>query len=150
MELRQAQFDWYRLLDKLWALRDFVAGVRNTTPEDMRNCVVVLFFDAYDVLVNGRPRTLVKPFVRSKKSILIGAEKGCCSTREALALRDNQCDANWPSVKYTTTPFLNSGGFMGFVTEVNHLLDAVEREYAHYIAKLQSDYGPLQPLHVNV
>jgi hypothetical protein len=49
---------WF--LDKLWALRDFVVGVLNATPEDMRNRTLILFFDGYDVLVNGNPRTLVK------------------------------------------------------------------------------------------
>lgn len=146
-EGRQAHFDRDRFLDKLWALRDFVVGVLNTTPEDMRNRTLILFFDGYDVLVNGQPRTLVKRFVHSKKKILISAEKGCCGTREALAFKDNTCDPNWPSDKHTTTPFLNSGAFVGFVMEVERLLTAAKHEYEHYIAKLQSDYGPIQPLH---
>ena len=145
-EGRQAHFDRDRFLDKLWALRDFVVGVLNTTPEDMRNRTLILFFDGYDVLVNGQPRTLVKRFVHSKKKILISAEKGCCGTREALAFKDNTCDPNWPSDKHTTTPFLNSGAFVGFVMEVERLLTAAKHEYEHYIAKLQSDYGPIQPL----
>ena len=146
-EGRQAHFDRDRFLDKLWALRDFVVGVLNTTPEDMRNRTLILFFDGYDVLVNGQPRTLVKRFVHSKKKILISAEKGCCGTREALAFKDNTCDPIWPSDTHTTTPFLNSGAFVGLVMEVERLLTAAKHEYEHYIAKLQSDYGPIQPLH---
>ncbi len=62
--------------------------------------------------------------------------------------KDNQCDPKWPSDKYTTTPFLNFGIFVGFVIEVDHLLTAAKNEYDHYLARLQSDYGPIQPLHV--
>jgi len=144
-EGRQAHFDQDRFLDKLWALRAFVVEVWNTTPEDMRNSTLILFFDGYDVLVNGKPRTLVKRFVHSKKKILFGAEKGCCGTRDEMAFSNNQCDPMWPTDKYTTTPFLNSGVFLGFVTEVDHLLTAAKNEYDSYIAKLQSDYGPIQP-----
>jgi len=147
-EGRQAHFDQGRFLERLWVLRDFVVGVLNSTPEDMRNHTLILYSDAYDVLVNGNPRTLVKRFVNSKKKILIGAETGCCGTREAFAFKDNKCDPNWPSDKYTTTPFLNFGVFVGFVTEVDHLLTAAKNEYDHYLARLQSDYGPIQPLHV--
>lgn len=146
-EGRQAHFDQDRFLDKLWALRDFVVGVLNATPEDMRNRTLILFFDGYDVLVNGNPRTLVKRFVHHKRKILFGAEKGCSGTREYMAFKDNRCDPNWPSDKHTTTPFLNSGIFLGFVTEVDHLLTAAKNEYDSYLAKLQSDYGPIQPLH---
>jgi hypothetical protein len=146
-EGRQAHFDRDRFLDKLWSLRDFVVGVMDTTPQDMRTRTLILFFDGYDVLVNGKPKTLVNRFVHSRKKILFGAEKGCSGTREALAFKDNQCDPKWPSDKYTTTPFLNSGVFLGFVTEVDHLLTAAKNEYDSYLAKLQSDYGPIQPLH---
>jgi hypothetical protein len=146
-EGRQAHFEQDRFLDKLWALRDFVAGVMNTTPEDMRNHTLILFVDGYDVLVTGKPRTLVKRFVHSRKKILFGAENGCCGTREALAFKDNQCDPHWPADKHTTTPFLNSGVFVGFVVEVDHLLTAAKNEYDSYIAKLQSDYGSIKPLH---
>lgn len=146
-EARQAHFDRDRFLDKLWALRDFVVGVMNATPEHARNRTLILFFDGYDVLVNGNPGTLVKRFVRHKKKILFGAEKGCSGTREYMAFKDNRCDPNWPADKHTTTPFLNSGVFLGLVREVDRLLTAAKNEYDHYIAKLQSDYGPIQPLH---
>jgi len=146
-EGRKAYFDQDSFLDKLWALRDFVAGVMHTTPEDMRNHTLILFFDGYDVLFSGNPRTLVKRFVRHKRKLLFGAENGCCSTREYMTFKDNRCDPNWPSDKYTTTPFLNSGIFLGFVTEVDHLLTAAKNEYDSYLAKLQRDYGPIQPLH---
>jgi len=147
-EGRQSHFEQDRFLDKLWTLRDFVAGVMNTTSEDTRNRTLILFVDGYDVLVTGKPRTVVKRFVKSKKKILFGAEKGCCGTREALAFKDNKCDPKWPVDKYTTTPFLNSGVFVGFLVEVDHLLTAAKNEYDSYIAKLQSDYGPVKPLNV--
>lgn len=145
-EGRQQHFQRDKLLDKLWTTKDFVAGALETTPEDMRTRTVILFLDAYDVLVNGGPRTLVRRFVRSKKRILFSAEKGCCGTREAFAFRDNQCDPDWPVDQYTTTPFLNSGVYIGYIREVDRLLTAARNEYEHYLAKLQSAYGPLQPL----
>jgi len=146
-EGRQAHFDQHRFLDKLWSLKDFVVGVMHTTPEYMRNHTLILFFDGYDVLFSGNPRTLVKRFVHHKRKLLFGAENGCCSTREYMTFKDNRCDPNWPSDKYTTTPFLNSGVFLGFIMEVDRLLTAAENEYDSYIARLQRDYGPIQPLH---
>ena len=146
-EGRRENFERDRFLDKLWALKDFMAGVMNATAEDMRTHTLILFLDAYDVLINGTPRTLVKRFVKSNKKILFSAEKGCCSTREVLAFRGNPvCDPNWPFEEHTTTPFLNSGVYTGFVSEVDQLLTAAENEYEHYIEKLQRDYGPIQPL----
>jgi len=147
-EGRQANFDQDRFLDKLWALRDFVAGVQSATPEGMRNRTLVLFSDGYDVLVNSNPKTLVKRFVNQKKKILFGAEKGCSGAREYMAFKDNRCDPNWPCDMYTTTPFLNSSIFLGFVTEVEYLLRISRSEYDSYLGKLKSDYGPIQPLHL--
>ena len=121
-EARQGNFERDRYLDKLWALKDFMAGVMNTTTEDMRAHTLILFLDSYDVLVNGTLRTLVKCFVKSKKKILFSSEKGCCSTRETIQFRGYTCNAKWPYDEHTTTPFLNSGVYTGFVTEVDQLL----------------------------
>lgn len=145
-EARQSNFERDRYLDKLWALKDFMAGVLYTTAADMRARTLILFLDAYDVLVNGTPQTLVRRFVKAKKKILFSAGKGCCSTKEALQFRGNACDAKWPVEEHTTTPFLNSGVYIGFVAEIDQLLRAAKNEYDSSIEKIEREYGPIQPL----
>lgn len=146
-EARQSNFERDRYLDKLWALKEFMTGVINNTASDMKARTLILFLDAYDVLVTGTPQTLVKRFVKSKRKILFSAETGCAMDRERLALKKNtDCDPNWPFDEHTTTPFLNSGVYVGFVSEVDQLLTAAKTEYESYIQKLQRDYGPLQSI----
>lgn len=66
-EARQSNFERDRYLDKLWALKEFMTGVINNTASDMKARTLILFLDAYDVLVTGTPQTLVKRFVKSKR-----------------------------------------------------------------------------------
>ena len=69
---RSDQMRTIGLLDKLWAIRDFLALVPD------HPSTVVAFVDAYDVLFNGSPKKLVSGLVSSGYRVLFAAEKGCC------------------------------------------------------------------------
>jgi hypothetical protein len=84
-EARQAHLDRGGYLHKLWALRDFAVGVGSATPDDMRNRTLILFFDGYDVPVNGTPRTLVKRPVHKKLDPRRSGKASCTRCPRARA-----------------------------------------------------------------
>lgn len=119
---REYQDQW--LLDKVWVLRDFVRLVPDA-PD-----VVVMTVDAFDVLLNGGPERVVSELVGSGHSVLFASERGCSGTKWKMKHRDTGCDGLWPVPPVrTTSPFLNSGGLVGFRSEVEELLDVGWAEY---------------------
>jgi hypothetical protein len=111
---REGQWAIYGYLDKFWALREFVS-LLSDEPH-----AIIVFVDAYDVLITAGPHSLAKRFLKSGKRILISAEKGCCSdwlTTVEGSLKGTPvlCDTSWPVPDVgTAMPYMNSGAFVGF------------------------------------
>jgi hypothetical protein len=91
---------------KLKYLKDFI--------KDLDNSNIVLYTDAYDVIINGTLSEIQRRFINTGFQILFGAEKGC-----------------WPDVfrqyQYNTReqefPYLNAGGFIGYVGAFKQILN---------------------------
>ena len=146
-EGRQAQFDKEGCNERLWVVKDFVDYVHKHTLVHLKNFTVILFIDAYDVLFNGTPKVLIKRLLASHKNILFGSEKGCCGTRENMAFKNPVCDPVWLLPEQdTTTPYLNAGGFVGFIGGVVDLLDAAKEENVRYRAELIGRFGAIYPV----
>lgn len=120
------------LLDKLWALKEFVDAL------PVHPDIIVAFVDAYDTIFNGSPKALARRMIMSGKNIVFASEKGCCSNKFFMRKSQSNCDENWPlpDVK-TATPHLNSGGVVGYRNELGDLLHLSAAEYKATLASLQ-------------
>ena len=137
---RQAQFAKWRLLDKVFGLRDFVMSLPKIDQE--RN--LILFFDAYDVLVNSSPLDLVHRFLKSGQKIMFASEKGCSGTKWHVMNRRNTCDDEWPiPTRQHVSPWINSGVFMGFQQEMRLLLQEAYIEHKNTLPMVQP--GQIDP-----
>lgn len=135
---RKAHFRKHRLTDKLWALRDYISFFHSATKNDSHS-TVILFLDAYDVLVNAHAHDMLERFHnnRGQHRILFAAEKGCSGTKENMMRLDNACDHENPHIRENTpTPWINTGLFIGYKTELKELLDLAWDEYATTTASL--------------
>ena len=124
----------YKLVDKVFALRKWLKKL----PKRGRN--VILFMDAYDVLVNAKPMDLLERFLDMERGVVFAAERGCCSTKWHMMHRRNTCDPDWPiDIMNYTTPWINTGVFIGFQSELEVLLDEAWIEYQQTKRELRGD-----------
>ena len=121
---QESRFRKYGWPERVWTLRKFMKII-----SDEPNTIVV-FMDSYDTIINSSPHDLVAAFIDTGASVLFSSERGCGGTKWDLKHRNNACDSQWPlpPVK-TTMPFLNSGGFVAFRSELVVLLDVCRKEY---------------------
>lgn len=134
---RASRFRKHGWPDRVWTLRKFTKMI----PDDPN--AIVVFMDAYDIILNSSPRKLVAAFINSGARVLFSAERGCGGTKWDLKQLHNTCDSQWPlpPVK-TTMPFLNSGGFVAFRSELVVLLNVCKKEYwAHQRSLLPGEYN---------
>jgi hypothetical protein len=77
---------------------------------------LVLFTDAYDVILNADPETVTRRFLDEfpKSRLLFGAEPFCWP--------DKSLANTYPQVTFGER-YLNSGGFIGYLDDVRKLLD---------------------------
>jgi hypothetical protein len=129
---RQQRFKENGLLDKLWALQEFVDAL------PVHSDIIVAFVDAYDTIFNGSPKALARRLVVSGQNIVFASERGCCSNKFFMRKSQNDCDKHWPlpDVK-TATPHLNTGVFVGYRIELGDLLRLSVAEYTATIASLR-------------
>lgn len=133
-------------MSKIWTLKEVVDALLREIDKGMKKRTLIFFIDAYDVLVTGTPSALVTKTLLSRKKILFSGEKGCCGEVENLMYhKSNACDIDWLWPETTTSlPFLNSGIFVGFVTQVAIMLREAREEYDSRISKIKDK---IQPLH---
>ena len=153
-EGRQENFEREMYLDKLWALAEFVDAVdrANAGPDrDRSTRSLILFVDAYDVLVTGSPSRLVKRMLETQKKIMYSSEAGCTASREALMYKLFNvpgCDLRWPApANDTAMPWINSGVLAGFVPQVAALLEAAREERYSFVDRITREIGPIQEIH---
>ena len=153
-EGRQENFEREMYLDKLWALAEFVDAVdrANAGPDrDRSTRSLILFVDAYDVLVTGSPSRLVKRMLETQKKIMYSSEAGCTASREALMhklFNVPGCDLRWPApANDTAMPWINSGVLAGFVPQVAALLEAAREERYSFVDRITREIGPIQEIH---
>lgn len=119
----QAGFDRHGLVDKLRALRRFAKGRAADS--------LLVFVDAYDVIVNHAPFHLERIFLASGKRILLASELGCCTDKETALAYGNRCHRNWPF--FPSSPhrriWLNSGVIIGYAKDIRRLLRLAWKEY---------------------
>lgn len=131
---RSRQYEKYHLVDKVFALRKFIRKL----PKRNSGKNVIMFMDAYDVLVNASPFDLLQRFLDTDKKVLFASEKGCCSTKWYMMNRMNTCDSKWPiDVRNHTSPWINTGVFIGYQNELRVLLDAAWIEYHQTLKEIQ-------------
>jgi hypothetical protein len=119
----QAGFDRHGLVDKLRALRRFAKGRAADS--------LLVFVDAYDVIVNHAPFHLERIFLASGKRVLLASELGCCTDKETALAYGNRCHRNWPF--FSSSPhrrmWLNSGVIIGYAKDIRRLLRLAWKEY---------------------
>ncbi|KAL7077406.1 hypothetical protein ACQ4LE_003240 [Meloidogyne hapla] len=81
--------------------------------------LIVLFTDAYDVLINSNSETILRTFFASfpESKILFGAESFCWP--------DQSLSAKYPPVVFGER-YLNSGMFIGYIKEILKMLKMAE------------------------
>ena len=128
-------FRTHGLVDKLRALRMFA----RKWPDD----TVLVFVDAYDVVINNEPFVLESAFLASGKRVLLASEVGCCTDKESALRMGTNCHRNWPfaalgeprtnTARETTEEhhriWLNSGVIVGYAQDIRRLLRLAWREY---------------------
>ncbi|XP_069831497.1 procollagen-lysine,2-oxoglutarate 5-dioxygenase 2 isoform X2 [Dendropsophus ebraccatus] len=92
---------------KVRLLKDALESI--TDQEDL----VVLFTDSYDVIFAGGPEELLKKFQQSNNKVVFAAE--------ALIWPDKRLADKYPVVR-SGKRFLNSGGFIGYLTNVKQIV----------------------------
>jgi len=132
-------------MSKMWTLKEVVDALLREIDKELQKRTLIFFIDAYDVLVSGTPSALVTKTLLSRKKILFSGEKGCCPRVENLMYHKNYaCDVDWLWPETTTSlPFLNSGMFVGFVTQVAIMLQEAKEEYDSRISKIEDKIQPL-------
>ena len=118
----QEGFDTHGLVDKLRALRIFA---KHRDPD-----AILVFVDAYDVIINNEPFNLEAVFLASGKRVLIASELGCC-TDKAFG---NTCNGDWPFAKTTGRGWRNSGVIIGYARDIRRLLRLAWKEYLNHPA----------------
>lgn len=126
----QDGFNKHGLVDKLRALRQFAKGRSANS--------IIVFVDAYDVILNHEPFHLEQIFLASGKRILIASELGCCTDKETALAYGNRCHRNWPffSSYHSSNGrvWLNSGVIIGYAKDIRRLLRMAWKEYKLYPA----------------
>ena len=86
--------------------------------EDPDN-LIVMFTDSYDVLLLESKDEILKKFKEFNAKVVFGAEPYCRP--------DKQLEDQYPNVKDSREKrFLNSGGFIGYIRQINELLNQNE------------------------
>ncbi|XP_073481994.1 procollagen-lysine,2-oxoglutarate 5-dioxygenase 2 isoform X1 [Aquarana catesbeiana] len=75
--------------------------------------LIVLFTDSYDVIFSGGPEELLTKFQQTKHKVVFAAE--------ALVWPDKRLADKYPVVR-SGKRFLNSGGFIGYVPNIQHIV----------------------------
>ena len=119
---RGVEFKSHGLLDKVYALHEFVEHVITLHPDSH-----ILFTDGYDVAFNGHISDTARGYAAAVSShntstnVLFSGEMGCCGTVNAVAMLRSSCDSNFPPADGAFR-WLNSGAFIGQVDHVLRLL----------------------------
>ena len=86
--------------------------------EDPDN-LIVMFTDSYDVLLLENNDEILKKFKEFNAKVVFGAEPFCWP--------DQQLEDQYPEVKDAGEKrFLNSGGFIGYISQINKILNQEE------------------------
>jgi hypothetical protein len=118
----QEGFDTHGLVDKLRALRRFA---RDRDPN-----AILVFVDAYDVIINNEPFQLEATFLASGKRVLIASELGCCTDKATALALGNACHRHWPFQPVANgRRWLNSGVIIGYARDIRRLLRLAWKEY---------------------
>ncbi|XP_034933747.1 procollagen-lysine,2-oxoglutarate 5-dioxygenase isoform X1 [Chelonus insularis] len=78
---------------------------------------LIIFTDSYDVIFSSDLDTIIKKFKIFDARILFAAEKSCWP--------DKELKSKYPSV-YNGDPYLNSGGFIGYASDLYEILNTQE------------------------
>ncbi|XP_064461104.1 procollagen-lysine,2-oxoglutarate 5-dioxygenase 1-like isoform X2 [Ornithodoros turicata] len=88
--------------------------------KDVRNAVL-MFVDSYDVIFAGTPKEILNNFYKFKANVVFSAE-GFCWPDENLA-------SSYPKVA-RGKPYLNSGGFIGYASQLYDVVSSTEIDAA--------------------
>jgi hypothetical protein len=127
----QEGFDTHGLVDKLRALRRFA---RRRDPN-----AILVFVDAYDVIINNEPFQLEAAFLASGKRVLIASELGCCADKPTALALGTACHRHWPFLSVASNyndgrRWLNSGVIIGYARDLRKLLRLAWKEYVSHPA----------------
>ena len=98
---------------KVLLMQKFLASLCRERQQD--DSVIVLFMDAHDVRLLGRPTEVVARFKKTRTRILFSAEKNCWPDADRAA----QFVASSNASPYR---YLNSGGYIGYAKDLVQLL----------------------------
>jgi len=116
----QEGFDRHGLVDKLRALRRFA---RRRAADS-----ILVFVDAYDVILNHEPFHLERTFLASGKRTLLASELGCCTDKATALAYGTTCRRTWP-FRSSGRMWLNSEVIIGYAKDIRRLLRLAWKEY---------------------
>ena len=87
---------------------------------------IIVFIDAFDVIVNSDMKHLITKFKLYNCDILLGAELNCFPPKFKPTI--NQIIP--PTIK---NKYINSGGYMGYVKNIKHMLNWKTKEQIQQI-----------------
>ena len=105
---------WRGLASKIDLLKEYLAEV---PPTDL-----VLFVDAYDVLLLADAKLMIKRFNTLKAPVVFSAEYTCAPDKGLSLLY-----AHNTTMQFS---YVNSGSYIGYVSNVRTMLDEVQRDIA--------------------
>jgi len=94
---------WNGYTDKIFAVQNQLELLEDTD--------IICFIDAYDVLVNNTESDILKKFYSYQCNLLIGAELNCYP----------EIYKNYFPNTSTNSKYVNSGGYIGYVSSLKHL-----------------------------
>ena len=102
---------------------------------------VVLFVDAFDVIVSNNASVLLTHFHRLQSPLVFSAEKGCWPYLDGRAQGEELCLWYYPDKPSSTIyRFVNTGSWMGYVWAVRRLLEDIVAFHTRNAAE-QSEMG---------
>jgi len=105
---------WRGLASKIALLKEYLADVPSTD--------LVLFVDAYDVLLLADAKHMIQRFLALKAPVVFSAEYTCAPDKGLSLLY-----AHNTTMQFS---YVNSGSYIGYVSNVQVMLDEVQRDIA--------------------
>ncbi|XP_017783808.1 PREDICTED: procollagen-lysine,2-oxoglutarate 5-dioxygenase 1 isoform X2 [Nicrophorus vespilloides] len=96
-----------------WKVNLFRDALKKQTTEDDQD-KIVLFTDGYDVIFLSKMQQILDAFKKTEARILFGAESACWP--------DQSLAKDYPQVTHGK-PYLNSGLYMGYISDILQLLE---------------------------
>jgi len=118
--------NWKGYQDKIYHMKKVLSSLDNND--------ICCFVDAYDIIVYGDEKEIIRKYLRYEKEIVFGAELGCFPECLIPLYENNQEKSFTTQYRY-----LNSGGYIGRVDSLKKMLTWRSDEEIEKICKQGTD-----------